>query len=67
MLNGDSPDWSWVAPENIWIFTKKCARLKILIMPGNAQIKNLKQFINNFNYPDPVWDGLPTGFPNCDT
>lgn len=25
----------------------------------------LKDFINNFNYPDPSWDNLPEGFPNC--
>lgn len=29
--------------------------------------KNLKRFINTFNYPDPSWDKLPNDFPNCDT
>lgn len=28
---------------------------------------NLKQFINNFDFPNPDWSNLPEGFPFCDT
>lgn len=26
-----------------------------------------KSYIKNFNFPNPNWDNLPVGFPNCDT
>lgn len=26
----------------------------------------LKRFIKEFNFPDPEWNNLPEGFPNCD-
>ena len=29
--------------------------------------KYLKQFINNFNFPNPSWTNLPEGFPLCQT
>lgn len=29
--------------------------------------KELKEFVNDFNFPDPSWDNLPVGFPYCDT
>ncbi|MBN1168249.1 hypothetical protein JXA63_00005 [Candidatus Woesebacteria bacterium] len=36
-------------------------------MSRDVQVKELKAFINSFNYPDPSWENLPNGFPNCDT
>lgn len=29
-------------------------------------MKNLKQFIKNFNFSNPSWENLPEGFPKCD-
>lgn len=28
--------------------------------------KILKSFVNNFNFPEPSWENLPTDFPYCD-
>jgi hypothetical protein len=36
-------------------------------MSSSKKTTKLKKFINTFNYPEPSWDKLPTGFPNCDT
>lgn len=27
---------------------------------------NLAEFIRDFNFPNPSWDRLPAGFPDCD-
>jgi len=31
------------------------------------QNSKLKIYINSFYFPDPSWENLPVGFPNCDT
>ena len=33
----------------------------------NRESKELKQFVTEFDFPNPDWTDLPTGFPFCDT